>query len=357
VVKWQSKSFIGSPTWTDIPESDSATYTATNLTSNTWFRAVVKSGTCLTEYSQPTSITMFINYYINGYVKYDNNPKTPLNGLKIILKRNSTILVDSVVTASNGFYQFTGLASGTYGLQIKSSHPSGQWQTWSGVNNTDYLLALRHATTGPLLAANPPVVRISGDVKAPQTPPVITTVDAEAIRMAAKYGWGNPPYFQILKWVFSGVTTETPIDNIAVNCVNVTRDIRGLCAGDVNGSYLPPNGHKIAEPSLELVNRGTLPITPEITFPIRADRDMELGAITLKLNYDTALIEITGVEMPDNGGEEPYFVLRRSSFVLEIGWMSLNPINVVDGQTVLMIHAKVKSTKYEVWGADTFYVE
>ena len=49
--------------------------------------------------------------------------------------------------------------------------------------------------------------------------------------------------------------------------------------------------------------------------------------------------------MPDNGGEAPYFVLRRSSLVLEIGWTSLNPVNVVTGQTVLLINAKIK--KYE----------
>jgi hypothetical protein len=148
--------------------------------------------------------------------------------------------------------------------------------------------------------------------------------------------------------VFSGVNAGTRIDSIVLACGNLTRDVRGLCAGDVNGSYLPPNGYKMAEPSLELVNKGTLQITREITFPVRAERDMELGAITLKLNYDPTQIEITGVEMPDNGGEEPYFVVRRSSFVLDIGWMSLNPINIQEGQTVLMMRAKVKSTKYEV---------
>jgi hypothetical protein len=266
------------------------------------------------------------------------------------LKRGDTVVGTPYITGVTGYYEFKNLVNGTYKLLIKSAHPSGNWQTWGGVNNTDYLLALRHATTGLLLPENPPVVRVSGDVKSPKTPPEITTVDADAIRMAAKYGWGpvNKPYFDIPKWVFSGLNNGTRIDSIVLACGNLTRDICGLCAGDVNGSYLPPNGYKMAEPSLELVNKGTLPITPEITFPVRAERDMELGAITMKLNYDTTQIEITGVEMPDNGGEEPYFVLRRSSFVLEIGWMSLNPINVQEGQTVLMIHAKVKSTKYEV---------
>jgi hypothetical protein len=75
-----------------------------------------------------------------------------------------------------------------------------------------------------------------------------------------------------------------------MNCANVTREICGLCAGDVNGTHLPLNGYKMAEPSLELVNRGTLPITKEITFPVRAERDMELGAITLMLDYDPSLV-------------------------------------------------------------------
>jgi hypothetical protein len=34
---------------------------------------------------------------------------------------------------------------------------------------------------------------------------------------------------------------------------------------------------------------------------------MELGAITLMLDYDPAQIEITGVSMPENGGVEPWF--------------------------------------------------
>jgi hypothetical protein len=215
-------------------------------------------------------------------------------------------------------------------------------------------------------------------VKAPQTPPVINTVDAEAIRFAAKYGWGNPPYFQIPKWVFSGVNGSLPIIDFPLNCENVTRDIRGLCAGDVNGSYLPTNGYKTVEPSLELVNRGTLPVTPEIVFPVRAERDMELGAITLMLDYDPALIEITGVTMPDDGGVEPWFEVQGSKFkvagtlnlepgtlnlepgtlnlepgtlnlepgtlnILQIGWASLNPINVSHDETVLLIHARPSS--------------
>ena len=339
-------------TWTNIPGSANDTLIATNDTVASYYRAVVTSGFCSQElFSDPTLITIATNFHISGYAKYDNNPKTPLNGLKITLKKNGIVQGNPVVTGTNGFYQFTGLVNGTYNILVSSAHPSGQWQTWSGVNNTDYLLALRHATTGPLLPENPPVVRISGDVKNPQPTPVITTADAETIRMAAKYGWGNPPYFQIPKWVFSGLNPTARIDSIPMICENVTRDIRGLCAGDLNGTYLPMNGYKMAEPTIELVNRGTLPINREIIFPVRLAETqnfshLQLGAITLMLDYDPAIITITGVEMPKNGGDLPYFLTQAN--VLHIGWASLNPIYLECNEPVMLIHATTSNLKFQV---------
>ena len=342
-------------TWIDIPGTTNTTYTAINLTTNTWFRAVVKSGECLIENSEATLITMFGDYHISGYAKYDNNPKTPLDGLKITLKQNGIAIKTPYITGVTGFYEFTGLINGTYSLDIASAHTSGQWQTWNGVNNTDYLLVYRHATNFTYLSENPPVVRITADVKSPQTPPFITTADADAIRMAAKYGWGSPtPYFEIPKWVFSGLTAETSITEIPLNCSNVTRNIMGLCAGDVNGSYLPPTGNKTGVEtqnfaSLQLINRGTLPITPEITFPVRAVEtqnfaSLQIGAITLMLDFDPSLIEITGVTMPDKVNDAPYFFVKDKT--LNIGWMSLNPLRVAGGETVLMIHARIPNSEF-----------
>ena len=100
---------------------------------------------------------------------------------------------------------------------------------------------------------------------------------------------------------------------------------------------MPASGYKVAMPAMELVNRGTLSITRDIVFPVRAEHAMELGAITLMLDYDKDLIEITGIEMSDNGGEMPYYI---ADGMLHIGWMSLNPISVEAGQTVLTIHAR-----------------
>jgi hypothetical protein len=126
----------------------------------------------------------------------------------------------------------------------------------------------------------------------------------------------------------------------------VTRDIRGLCAGDVNGTYVPVTGYKTAEPGLSLVNRGMLPVSDEIVFPVRAlethgsaSLPTTIGAITLFMDYDPLKIAITGVEIPGYNGEQPSFETRNG--VLYIGWVSTESIRVEHEGTLLLIHARL----------------
>jgi hypothetical protein len=88
-----------------------------------------------------------------------------------------------------------------------------------------------------------------------------------------------------------------------------------------------------------VVTHGVIPVSPEMVFPVRANQNMELGAITLYLDYDPSRIEITGMEMPDNGGEEPWFEAKDG--VLYIGWMSTNPVRMENEETLLLIHARL----------------
>jgi hypothetical protein len=348
IQKWQYST--NNTTWNDIPGSTSTTYTAVNIGDDTWFRAVL-SGAQNTANSTAKKLYIYPKYRIAGYAKYDNNPNTPLNGLKVLLRKGQDI-VDSAVTSAAGYFVFTNKTNGTFGFQIKSAHPGGQWQTWGGVNNTDYLLVNKHIASTQLLPLDPPVVRVTASTK--ELHPLINSLDANAIRQAAKFPLTGWQYFDIPKWVFSGTTTLNHIDTFELACANVTRDILGLCSGDVNGTYMPSTGVKtLHATSLQLVNRGTLPITPEITFPVRAERDMELGAITLMLDYDPALIEITGVSMPGNVDEQPVWHLAPGIWhlnTLYIGWMSMNPVQVENDEKLLLIHARLTEA-FQVSGA------
>jgi hypothetical protein len=211
------------------------------------------------------------------------------------------------------------------------------------VNNTDYLLVSKHIAGTQLLPVNPPVVRTAASVKLPH--PLINTNDANAIRQAAKFPLSGYTYFDTTKWVFSGIDAAHALNNITVGCSDVTVDIRGLCSGDVNGTYVPPAGYKVAEPGLELVNHGTLPLTDEIIFPIRVARDMEIGAITLYLDFDPSVMVVTDV----TGVPELWFTVLEPTFnhkpetlnTLQIGWMSTDPIRVEQEGTVLLIHTRL----------------
>ena len=338
VKHWQYSSDGSS--WIDLLSQTQTTYTATDLIADTYYRVVVQSGTCA-EANSASALISVTKYTISGYAKYYNNPQTPLDGLSITLKQGSTTIGTPYITTSNGFYQFTGLTNDTYNLQVASAQTGGAWATWGGVNNTDYLLVAKHAAGIAYLAVTPPVIRVAANVKTAN--PLINTEDADAIKKVATLGWGTPPYFNIPKWVFSGTDATSPLDNIVLSCANVSRNIYGLCAGDVNGTFIPASGNKSqgtpVNPSLQLVNMGQLPLSGEMIFPVRAQQDMELGAVTLLLNYDPSKVEITGVEMPENGGEAPYY--QTSGGVLNIGWMSLSPIQVPANSTMLMIRTRI----------------
>ena len=201
VVKWQYST--DNTNWTDLSSQTQTTYTAENLTTDTWYRAVVQNSPCPEAYSSADQITIMGGFTISGYAKYENNPKTPLNGLKITLKKDGSPFGTPVTTGNNGYYEFTGLEQGNYGIEVSSAHPSGQWQTWGGVNNTDYLLVARHIAGTQFLPVNPPVVQVTASTKLPH--PTINSADALAIRQAAKFPTTGYSYFDIPKWVFSGM--------------------------------------------------------------------------------------------------------------------------------------------------------
>jgi hypothetical protein len=317
-----------------ILKKDGSTITANATTS-----PVYTNATSFSSFSDFALGEQCPTHSISGIASYENNPQTQLSGLKIVLL-NGSQPVDSVTTSSSGYYAFNGLSNGTYRLQVKTAHPTGLWQTWAGVNNTDYLIVSNHVAGTTLLPSNPPVIRITANVKTGN--PAINNDDALAIRQAAKSGWG---FFDIPKWVFSGTTAATPLSDIVVSCADVTRNIKGLCAGDVNGSYVPASGYKQSEPSVELINRGQIGIAGNLSFPIKSDAALNLGAITLMLNYDSDLIDIVGVEMPDHGDNEPWFYTKDN--LLYLGWMSRNPVDIEPASTFLTIHARVKDFNAE----------
>jgi hypothetical protein len=278
-----------------------------------------------------------------------------LNGIIVTLKKTSDPEFESTWNTSDagqiGMYQFTGLQPDNYYIELSPVSPIvntpatlGGWQKWGGVNATDYLIEQRHAAGTTPIPPIPAVKRFAGDVIVPQPTPTILTVDANAVRTA--YSTNRPSGFATQKWLFSSTTAtsapptpSTGLTNIVLGSSNLVINIVAVCAGDVDASYQPPSGPKSAQlPNVEVISRGTIATSPEIALPVRAENDMLMGAISLILDFDASKFEITGVSMPDYGTDAPFFVTDNN--MLRIGWASLEPVSVMQGETVLTIHAR-----------------
>jgi hypothetical protein len=119
VVKWQ-KSTNSGITWSDIVNT-AATYSYTNQTDGTLFRAQLTSGTCGYAYSQSGMIT--VNPFVySGYVYDAENAAMPNITVKLYYKdktQSTYTLYGSFITDSNGKYAAsTTLSQSLYDFRL-----------------------------------------------------------------------------------------------------------------------------------------------------------------------------------------------------------------------------------------------
>ncbi len=180
---------------------------------------ILVSGPDQTIYIDTTiTVTVVPGASVNGTLSYDNAAATPLGRTMVHLYQNGTLL-DSCMTDNLGRYRFCGLVSQAYDVRpvfCEIAH--------GGVNSIDALLIMQHfvglaTLSGLRLTAAD--LNLSGSVN---------SVDA---LMAQKRFVGLIDAFPPGDWVFeeAGIT---PAANQPVSL-----DLKGLCAGDVNGSYIP----------------------------------------------------------------------------------------------------------------------
>ena len=161
-------------------------------------------------------------FKVSGQVKYDNAPKTPLNGVRVRLKNPATgDTIATTLTApggsgEEGFFSFINLAAGNYRLDATYDAP------WGGNNATDALnVSMNVVGLWPLAFLKDTVADVTGNGS-------ITGLDAEHIKRRTV---GMTTSYPIGDWKF----TDTTI-SISTH-INIL--LKGLCTGDVNGSNIP----------------------------------------------------------------------------------------------------------------------
>ncbi|MCX6257558.1 MAG: hypothetical protein NTW49_06660 [Bacteroidia bacterium] len=160
---------------------------------------------------------------ITGHLTYDNTASTPLVGVTVMLKLEGNE-VASTVTDANGYYEFTVCQNGLYTFEFNCSIP------WAGVGLDDVFAVYDHTVgyvyiTDPLmlLAADVDISTGLGNIDIGDVFAIydrITSINPEIIPS----GWALPD------WLF---------ENVSVNITgsDVIQNIKGICSGDVNGSY------------------------------------------------------------------------------------------------------------------------
>lgn len=159
-------------------------------------------------------------FSVSGKVTYDDTltPNQVINNLLLLLYQLNGNVIDSTLTDQNGNYQFNYVSSGTYYIQPVCTKP------WGGGNTADALLIMKHfVDLQPLSYLKKKAADINGSG-------YINAMDAlyvaqRFVMMINSFPSGD--------WVFEK-------DTITINGANVVHNFKGLCIGDVNGSYIVP---------------------------------------------------------------------------------------------------------------------
>ncbi|MCX6270581.1 MAG: hypothetical protein NTU44_05055 [Bacteroidetes bacterium] len=156
---------------------------------------------------------------ISGTVKYLNSFLRPLDGIKVVLTNPSGLPLDSVQTNEEGYFIFHNVPEGSYYIKPHCT------KAWGGGASNDALLIMKHFVGLNIL---PPLPLKASDLDVSSS---VNSVDALLV-MKRFVGMINS--FLSGDWAFE-------MDLVVVSgSSNIVHDIKGLCFGDVNGSYNPP---------------------------------------------------------------------------------------------------------------------
>jgi hypothetical protein len=153
-----------------------------------------------------------------GTIVYNNFAQTPLTNCNATLYQGASVIDVSPATDVTGLYMFTGIPDGAYTIQTTLVKAVG------GITTVDGILIARFAVG---LGTFSPLQFKAGDVNVSGS---ISTTDGILVKRRA-VGLTSP-------WPAADYVFEVP--NASVASGLGTSSFKGLCSGDVNGSYTPP---------------------------------------------------------------------------------------------------------------------
>jgi hypothetical protein len=272
---------------------------------------------------------------VNGIIQYYNLALTLLENVTIKLQQEGE---DKYTTLTNsiGEYSFSNVCPGTYDVVVTTVNPVG------GINATD-AAQVNYWGTEPWEIEK--VRFYAGDATLDN---VVAAADASNI-LAYFVSAGTTTISPTWKFWLAGETISanpsSPPSGLQLPSVTyaaglITQDIYGLCTGDFNQSFIP-GGTKDACESLVLKYGKTIYMETgdELELPIYTGMDMDIGAVSLILNFPSDKVEISDVFLTSDPAAPLLFNI--SGDELRVGWNSLVPVYLSEGESLITLKLKV----------------
>jgi hypothetical protein len=244
---------------------------------------------------------------LSGTIVYDNTAQSTLSNCQVSLLDGQGTAVQTATTNASGQYSFSLVPAGTYTISTATG------RTWGGVNSTDALNVARHFSNTQLLAG----IRVNvADVNASNS---INATDAlqisrRTVSLISSFAAGNW-YFQRPSVTLSGGSVQQAA-------------IKGLCVGDVNGSFNP--GARTSPGVSFVTGRESILSLNANTVALAATQSIELGAVTLHIRYP----ESWGAAQFRSDVLSGNLIWNQESGVLHVSWYDLAGTKLTSGEVL-----------------------
>jgi len=285
------------------------------------------------EITEPAAIS------ISGYFNYYNTAFTVMNNVKVDLVQGTSIIL-TTTTDINGYYWFGNVQPGTYEVHASTDKPSG------GINVTDaaqvnawgvtpYEIEFTRFYAGDVVLSNHLAANDAGLI--------------QSYFMGGGLPWAGRPNWTFWKSGETIAVNPAPVSGMVYPAISVpfgstpiTQDFYGLVTGDFNMSFIPGSA-KVESESLTLNYGNAIQVLADTEFelPLLSAMDMEVGAISLILNYPSDKVDILGAYLTNDPDTPLWFTLFENE--LRIGWYSFSALNLFDGDALLTLQLRITS--------------
>jgi hypothetical protein len=276
---------------------------------------------------------------LSGTLKYNNPAQTPMNNVTLAITPGTA----TSITDIGGNYSFPGLCPGTYTIAVTNiNKPAG------GINSTD---AAQVNQWGVAPYGIEKVRFFAGDVAGIGSPtgPDNNVNAADAGRILQYFVTNGTPPFNTTNWKFwwagdmisANPYTGLTAISVAIGGSSITKDLFGECTGDFNRSFTPGGAKESASKTLFLTYGKTMYVKTgtEFDLPVYTESAMDVGAVSLIMNFPSDKLEILGVNLADQANTPVMFNVSGNE--LRIGWTSLDELSLKAADKLLTLRVKL----------------